>query len=215
MLTSIIGCGGTASSSAVSAGQQIIAKARAAHLLDATFTITWVNQELSGTIDHFIGQGKVTLHPYRSDVHVRTAPTDYPADTLEDIADYATKVVYFRDSLLPGTAGTTWHKSEGPPAAFELANIPLIYQQLSSATLVGKEQVSGITTWHIRGTLTAPDIYNANETDSAVIDIYLRQDTYLPVKLVAHVTGSTPQDDTLIYTAFNTGVTINLPTVGQ
>src|SRR5579883_1512478 len=100
--------------------------------------------------------------------------------------------------------------------AFDLTAMPLIYPQLTNATLAGTDHMNSIAVWHIHGTLTAADSFYTGKTDTAVLDVYLRQDNYLPVKLLAHVTTpDTIQDDTFVYTAFNTGVTILLPTVGQ
>jgi hypothetical protein len=49
-----------------------------------------------------------------------------------------------------------------------------------------------------------------------VIDAYLRQDTFLPVEMTMHVTTvDTSEDDTILYTAFNTGLSISLPPTDQ
>jgi hypothetical protein len=216
LLASIAGCGsGSTSNNATSPGQQIIVKARAAHLLDATFTITWTDQEAAtGAAQQFTGQGKVTLHPYRSECSMQSID-GYPTNIFEDIIDYTTKAEYLKSNILDPT-GPIWRKSTRPPRAFDLTAMPLIYPQLTNATLAGTDHMNSIAVWHIHGTLTAADSFYTGKTDTAVLDVYLRQDNYLPVKLLAHVTTpDTIQDDTFVYTAFNTGVTILLPTVGQ
>ncbi len=191
-----------------SPGEKIIIQSRTAHLLDATFKIAYINDEG----DQYLGTGELTTKPHRTEEILQSVNT-YPLIMQADILDYATQADYYKDTLInPDQHG--WGKLRGFPSGFETTILPLIYQRLSDATLIGTEQVNGMTVWHIYGTLTAPDEFYTNTTDTAQIDVYLRQDSYLPVKLLVHVTGGVMEDDMFEFTAFNTGVSIKLPKVG-
>ncbi len=50
-------------------------------------------------------------------------------------------------------------------------------------------------------------------TADTTTDIYIRTDNYRVQKITAHTAGTTPSDTTLAFTAYDTGVTIDLPQV--
>jgi len=50
-------------------------------------------------------------------------------------------------------------------------------------------------------------------TADTTTDVYIRTDNYRVQKITAHTAGTTPSDTTLAFTAYDTGVTIDLPRV--
>lgn len=88
------------------------------------------------------------------------------------------------------------------PLASSVANSSSIaqYASLAHVTLVGTETVDGFVCWHLHG--------NVPTSTSIVMDIWVRQDTYFPVKEQIVASNLTI---TYIYTAWNTGVVITAP----
>jgi hypothetical protein len=158
--------------------------------------------------------GRLTTQPYRTDVtFTLSAGTAGNASfTAEDIADFATNIDY--DKTLASTTDLfpvddKWSKLALNGPLFDLSNSPLLYLHLPHATLVDTNAIHGIAVWHVRDTLT-------DQGQTGVIDAYLRQDTFLPVEMTMHVTTvDTSEDDTILYTAFNTGLSISLPPTDQ
>jgi hypothetical protein len=100
-----------------------------------------------------------------------------------------------------------WHYAQVPESIFWLPKAALDYLQMTNATLMGTEHLDGVTVWHVRGTLKYLLGF------SGLIDVYLRQDTYLPVEMVIHEVSQDidTQEEAFHYTSFNAGLSIRLP----
>jgi hypothetical protein len=220
LILAVAGCGtsirGAASATAAasatpSPGERVIQQARTAHLVDATFTIaivmnstSSVNQEppTSGS-----GTGMLTTQPKRTAVAYRLV-SGAAVDDNQDIVDFATDTDYSKNSLLMPDS-SKWFPVRMTASIFDVPTAPFAYLQLADATLIGSELVTGVAVWHVRGTL-------ADRGETGVIDAYLQQDTYLPVRLVQHVTDASGTEvDTFVFTTVNTAVTIALPPPDQ
>lgn len=132
------------------------------------------------------------------------------AVALDEVVDGATNATYTRITSPAQMASKTWKKdtsSSGGGSGSDML-VGSLYGKLSQVKLIGTEQVNGVATWHLQGTV------NGSSSDGAeTIDVYVHQSDYLPAELVVHSTGTDPVDATLIYTSLNSGVSIDLPTV--
>jgi hypothetical protein len=82
---------------------------------------------------------------------------------------------------------------------------------LKNVTLVGSDTVDGTAVWHIKGTTTP----TTQSGESGTADLYVTKDKYLPKKVVETVTGSAAGTFTLLFTSYDTGITIDLPPADQ
>ncbi len=123
----------------------------------------------------------------------------------QTIYDEATQTEYDLDPA--AYSDEQWHQAQIPESVFWLPVASLDYLHMTNATLVGTEHLDGVAVWHIRGTLKYLLSFSGD------IDVYLRQDTYLPVEMVIHevTQGTGTQEETFQYTSFNTGLAIRLP----
>lgn len=227
-LVLLAGCGGpgagakpaATATATLSQGQQVLQRARAANLTDATFTLT---AHLTGTATQgtlistgpstSTGHGTLTMDPRRIQVAYRlvsdSTPAAFTPGDFESILDYVTTTEYNKPSQWnPGT--DMWDRLPGTGSQWAIPASVLAYWQLTDATLVATEQVAGVAVWHIRGAL-------ANKYGPVTVDAYLARDTYLPVQETLHLTllDKDQEDDAYVFTAVNTGVTIALPLPDQ
>ncbi|HEX6544062.1 MAG TPA: LppX_LprAFG lipoprotein [Ktedonobacterales bacterium] len=193
---------------ATPSAQQILTNAKNAHLTDETFTLT-LQGAASGTQVKVDGTGKATENPARVSMSLSTE-VNGTTISLDEIVDGASNTAYTRITAPPQLATKTWTKtstSSSPISGSDLqANSQLA--KLANVKLVGSEQVNGVATWHIQGTVD-----DSSLGGNATVDAYVRQSDYLPVKITVHSTGDTALDLTIVYTAINTGIKIDLPNV--
>jgi hypothetical protein len=205
----------------ITTGQQVIERSQTAHLLDATFTLSWIINSTSTFVKNVppifgSGNGKLTTHPRRDEIFdqqsISGETSVYEEETIDD---YATQTAYLWDGFPGEQPNSNWIKTEDNARMFSPPGAALIYLHLKAATLVGAEQVNGTEVWHVRGTLV--DRFNTGVIyETGVIDAYLRQDTYLPFKMQIHVTSpDTSEDYTYLYTALNSGISISLPRANE
>lgn len=191
----------------------ILAKAKAAKLKDATYTITIKvgSTNLAGNITGS-GDGKLTTHPQRSSstINFSVSNTTFAYEIITDGKDTYTKQ----------RSEAKWSKN-----AVTLPVNPsdsLNYDQMKNPTLVGAETINGITTWHLKSvgqTTVTSATATANPTPTTVSgseDLWVRQDNAYPVKIIidASQVGGTATITTQ-YSAWDTGITIDLPAPDQ
>jgi hypothetical protein len=217
----LIGCTapGVAVSGASSppSAQTILHKVQQAQFKDATFSLSFTGS-FSGTSGTGTGTGKITKHPERSDISL-TVPVEGQPVTLEVITDVATSSEYSKitNSPIPGF-GDQWIQSplgssSTSSSLVDTSQITSYLNGLTNVRLVGSETIDGTAEWHIKGTTTQSTATQSGE--SGTTDLYVTKDTYLPKKVVETVTGSAAGTFTLLFTAYDTGITINLPPADQ
>lgn len=191
----------------------ILAQAKAAKLKDATYTIAiaFAATGLAGNITG-AGDGKLTTHPQRSSstINFSISNTTFAYEIITDGKDTYTKQ----------RSEAKWSKN-----AVTLPVNPsgsLNYDLMQHPTLVGAETINGIATWHLKSTgqtTVTSATATANPTPTTVSgteDIWVRQDNAYPVKIIidASQVGGTATITTQ-FSAWDTGVTIALPTPDQ
>jgi hypothetical protein len=191
--------------------QQILGCARHAHLADATIQVTLdsssAGRDLTGT-----GTIKFTRQPERIDttLTLSSGSTSF-AVTSEEIADAATKTTYINVSSPPLLVTDGWKKAGTEATGSDIASFDrvLAYDNLTHPHLVGATTSQGIAVWQIRGVTTEA----AEAAAQATTDVYLRRDTCLPVRTVLTLSGESTSTITYQYTAVNTGLVIQIPTI--
>jgi hypothetical protein len=200
----------------------LLRQASTADWRDVTFTISFNANELGQAVNG-TGSGKATKSPQRVELHL-TLPLTIEGTTsqiaIDEVVDSATSTAYSRISGIPGLPSSgQWTKSPinaaissgSPVDPTSITN----FSGLQNAKLIGAGTLNGVAVWHIQATQT-----QAGTT--ATTDIYIRQDNHYPLKVTAHATvASTPDatntatttDATILFTQYNSGVTITLPTV--
>ena len=168
----------------ISSGERILQHAQHVPLHDVIYTL---NGELKLTADTS-GIGPVPPLISMGTGEMSGNPLYYEAN-LYDISGMKhthEQIIYVQATQTEYDLNPTefsdenWHQAQVPESIFWLPKAALDYLQMTNATLVGTEHLDGVTVWHVRGTLK----YLLSE--SGVIDVYLRQDTYLPVETVIH-----------------------------
>lgn len=204
--------GVAAKPTATPTAQQILTNAKNAKLTDETFTLTMHSSSqgtpsATGAIDA-TATGKATTNPER--IAMSMSMTLAGSQIAVDIVfDGATKDTYTKITAPAALATNTWQKSTDTNGLFSAGDTQLLpsYDKITNPKFIGIEQVNGVSVWHVQGTTVAS---GADET----VDVFVRKSDYLPVKMEVQSTGSTGIDMTIIYTAVNTGVSIDLPVVG-
>ena len=206
------GGGAKATPTATPGAAQILAKVKGLQFKDATFTMNFTFMEQGQNITGS-GGGKITKNPDRSDIQLAfplaISGSQYNVQ-YEVITDGGT--TYTMISGIPGlstngmwTKGTTDSSSSSPFG--NTSQFGDFTSNFGSPTLVGTDTVNGVAVYHLKGTDTT--------TAGSVIDLYVRKDNYQPVKADFTETGSTSGNFTLIFTAFNSGISIATPSPDQ
>jgi hypothetical protein len=215
----ISGCspvaGPAAKPTATPTAQQILAHAKSAKLTDETFTLTMQTPEqatpqptpsITGSINA-TATGKATSNPERvaMSMSMTVAGTTIAFD---EVFDGPTKSTYIKITAPASLATNTWQKNPVGSDLFSASSMQLLpsYDKVTNPKLVGSEQLNGVSVWHVQGTVVQAGV---NES----VDMFVRQSDYLPAKMVIHTTGDAALDLTIVYTAVNTGITIEVPTV--
>lgn len=188
-----------------SAATRILDQAKSAGLADATFTIA-LTQTSDGVTVTGTGTGKLTTNPQR---FASTFRLTNGSLATEQVIDIPSKTTYLKFDQPPAMATTKFDKGAGTEGVPDIQQA-LVYYHLTTATLVGAERVNGVSVWHLHGTFPEAVL---RATDQA--DVYLRQDSYLPVKVEVRSTDQSVTDEVFLFTAVNTGVSIVLPTPDQ
>ena len=95
------------------------------------------------------------------------------------------------------------------PTAIARTRRRLILPSALIAFVLLTAALSGCGALNLGGAKATADTTTADTTT----DIYIRTDNYRVQKITAHTAGTTPSDTTLAFTAYDTGVTIDLPQV--
>lgn len=240
--TAVTGTAGTTTQQQQQA-MSILQHAQNAGLRDATFTLTITgNGSLttgatsSGSATPFTaaGKGKLTTSPKQVQIafdSLAIAGLATPADVIS-----TNQKIYVKIPEL----GKWISLDSSQAVGLNTINDVLGYALLQNAQLLGTENVNGVQAYHLRSSapLATTETNDASGTATHTTDLWLRQDTYFPLKMVTHVTaqgngslsntGGTPQagngtpvagsttlDQTIIFTAWNTGVTISPPSASE
>ena len=206
------GVSASATPTATPSAAQILAKVQAFNYTDASFTMslnfTDQGQTITGT-----GSGKITKNPSRADIQfafpITSQGTTYNVQ-IEVIVDGNT--TYTMISGIPGVATDgKWVESATSANSgltpFDPSQVTNLGGGLSNATLVGSETLDGVAVWHLKGTDTS--------SSGGSVDIYVRQDDYQPVKADFTETGAIGGSLSVVFTGFNTGITISTPPANQ
>ncbi len=151
--------------------------------------------------------------------------------TIEIITDTATNATYTRISGFPGIDGVSlgdgqWIKTtvsgdvpSGSPVDISSITGLTDLGKAKTAHLIGVETLDGVKVYHLQATVTTTTTFGGTSISTTTMtDYYVRQDNYRPVKIVANISGSglgssSVSTTTLAFTAYDTGVTIDLPQV--
>ncbi|HKV83176.1 MAG TPA: hypothetical protein VJN88_01375 [Ktedonobacterales bacterium] len=210
------GAGAKTTPTATPGAAQIVAHIKNLQFKDATFTMTF-NFTTQGQTVSGSGGGKFTKNPDRSDIQL-AFPLTVSGSTYnlqyEVITDGTTSYTMITSNPdIPGvstggmwTKGTTDSSSSSSPFG-NTSQFGDFATGLGSPTLVGTETVNGVATYHLKGTDTS--------TAGSSIDLYVRTDNYQPVKADFTETGSSSGNFTLVFTGFNSGISIATPPASQ
>lgn len=200
-LLTLTACGGASGPSA----DDILAHTQKLQITDMTMDMT-VNSIYKGNLATGSGEMKFLVDPARSDA-ILTLKVAGTTAIVEELDDISAAVVYARPVNASGATSNIWTKLSVSDNSLSYAQI-LAFDNLSDTQLVGTETQQGTAVWHIRG-----DIIGKSITSTG--DVYIRKDTYYPVKAIITDSGATPATTTLVYKAFNTGISITVPPSSQ
>jgi len=185
----------------------ILDRMHRATINDLTFTFSTTGSS-SGKPVSLTGSGTVTVNPSRMDPTMKEVMGSQSV-SFEMIVDTATNTSYekFMGMSLSNFPADTWFRSTTTQAGMKPSEF-MPWSNMSGLELVGAEQLGGHTVWHLTGSAAMQSGVNSS------MDVYVQQDTYLPMKVVMHTAGSTT-DSTINYTAINSGVKITMPPPGN
>jgi hypothetical protein len=91
----------------------------------------------------------------------------------------------------------------------------LDYSQLHGARVLGGESVGGVPTWRLQGThpITPALAQALGRPEILSEQVWIRQDTGYPAKMVLSVEGASNLTITYVFTQWNTGAAIGLPSL--
>jgi len=223
LAAALAGCGalnvGGAKATATPDAATILQRASTASYKDATFTLT-LSTLISGTTTTGTGSGALTKLPERAKLTLIipfTLAGTTNTVTFDIVVDKATDSTYTRITGLPvgsdkWTKTTTSSDVSGSPV-----NVSSLIDvdKLKDAKLIGVETVDGVKVYHAQatGSTTTTTAGSTPTTSDSTTDIYVRTDNYRVQKISSHITGDTASDVSLTFTAYDTGVTIDLPQV--
>jgi hypothetical protein len=185
--------------SAQAAATQILDHIQKSNITDVTLELAETYTDQGKTVATS-GPMKFTQNPARYDATLTILVGNNHA-VVEEIGDIAGGVVYAK--AISPQESTMWKKFDISSNYFSYEQV-FCFESLANAELVDTETLEGAPVWHVRGDLIGGNV-------NSKCDLYVRQDTYRPVKVVTVTTGSVPVKDTLRYTAFNSGFSIDLP----
>jgi len=192
---------------------------------DATFTFTSKVQgasSLGPVTSNETGNGKLTTNPQRSDITYSgssvVGSTQLPSSG-EIITDGTT-------AYIKPTGQTLWTKlsdaNVGNSAGGAAVGAGLTsLTNLQNIQFVGVETINGVSTWHVKGdTAGSASASGVSGSATGTVNLWVRQDNFYPVQIVVHqdVTGSQGNgtvDETVQFTAWDTGITITPPPANE
>ena len=225
----LVGCGapniGGAKATATPDAASILQRAASASFKDATFTLTSSSVVL-GTTTNGTGNGALTKSPERAKITLNipfTLAGTTSTVTFDIIVDKATDSTYTRITGLPSVGGASlgsdkWTKTSTSSAAssspVDVSSL-IDADKMKDAKVIGVETLDGAQVYHLRstGSSATATVGATPTTGDTTTDIYIRTDNYRVQKITSHTTGDSPSDLTLAFTAYDTGVTIDLPQV--
>jgi hypothetical protein len=229
LTAALSGCGalnlGSAKPTATPDAATILQRAATASYKDATFSLA-VSTAIAGTTTTSTGTGALTKSPERAKITLNipfTLEGTTNSVTFDIIVDKATDSTYTRIPGLPSVGGVPlgsdkWTKtttssdaSDSPVDVSSLIDV----DKLKDAKLIGVETLDGANVYHLQSTGSTSTTTEGSTptTSDSTTDIYVRTDNYRVQKISSHSTGDTAADVTLTFTAYDTGVAIDLPQV--
>lgn len=205
-LSVLAGCGlpfGAAHSGP--SADDILAHTQKIHIDDLTLTLME-----SGTYQgkHVMASGtvKFTQNPARYDA-ILISSAVASGSKFEEIGDITGRVLYVKLVSPPSDMSNKWVKVSFSGSSLNYAEM-FAFDNLSNAQVIGKETLQGIPVWHLQGDIIGQRI-------TFMCDVFVRQDTYSPVETLVGKSGDFQGKIVFVYTAFNTGVSIALPSSDQ
>ncbi|MGE5335206.1 MAG: hypothetical protein ACM3N4_10935, partial [Nitrososphaerota archaeon] len=157
------------------------------------------------------GDCEVTSNPQRSHTILHFTTSSGKKHTVEGITDRATNTAYTKSSIDGGSVPATWTKTTIDETTNAGSSSIMSLTTMKNATFVGADTVNGVAVWHLRGQADLPSASGLKEQ----LDYYLRQDNQYPLEIKGIISGSLQSTTTLIYTKYNTGINIALPSPDQ
>ena len=227
----------------------ILTQLQGANMQDATFTLNNLQTETLGTNVSVslatTGKGTLTHSPQRLHILLdQTGSSALQITSNEVIVDGGVLYIHLTPAQR-GKSKKTWLKLDSSLYGSSFSIIESLYigvntmdvtnyAQLTTVQLKGQEVLDGQKTWHLQGQIPNSDpsgsIGGISSSLTQTEDIWVRQDTHLPIQIILHqvqtvslpatgTTGATSigstNDLTYTFTAWNTGVTITLPPASQ
>jgi hypothetical protein len=229
LTAALSGCGalnlGGAKATATPDAATILQRAATASYKDATFSLT-VSTTIAGTMTNGTGSGALTKSPERAKITLNipfTLEGTTSNVTFDIVVDKATDSTYTRITGLPSVGGIPlgsdkWTKTSTSAAAgsspVDVSSL-IDVDKMKDAQLIGVETLGGVQVYHLqsKGSSATATADATPTTADTMIDIYVRTDNYRVQKISSHSTGDTAADTALTFTAYDTGVTIDLPQV--
>ena len=226
----LTGCGVNLPALKPPSASDLLAKVKHPGWKDATFTITDKISSQSPLVGvssiAITGAGKLTTNPARSDIVYKdtvtssAAPSGIPmsGEIISDGASLYTKSAGQSKWLKFDGCSTT--STSGSQANVLCGNIAAV-GDIKNVQFVGADTINGVATWHIKGdTAGSATGAGAQGTGTGTIDVWVRQNNFYPVKIVNHTIASSNGvnatiDQTVLFTAWDTGVTITVPSADQ
>jgi hypothetical protein len=182
---------------------QIIQKAKSAPLQDATGTA--IVTDSAG--DSASGTFTFTNNPSAYYWHLIST-----TGGVTKSVDYVSAGGYTYERQYQGAtapAGIKWTVSASGSNVVSVRSLNDTYTPFTDPTLVGKETVNGVDTYHLQQV-----IQETNDTVTA--DLWVRQDNFYPAKQVDMIaSGAASETISITYTDWDTGQKINAPPAGD
>lgn len=199
--------GGSIMPGAKPTAQNILKKAQDARVSDVTFTMK-AEVTSEGKTMKITNEGKATTNPARMALTMTMESDGQIGVVMEAVVDEATKTTYTRFTAPAMLAKKQWTKSTDTPDELYISSAHVVpeYGKLTNVSLVGEEQVNGVSVWHIKATIPAE---GSNPT--ADVELYLRQSDSLPAQMIIQDPTVASGAVTVTYKEYNTGIKIDLP----
>lgn len=157
------------------------------------------------------GECETTTNPDRNHTIIHFTTSTGTKHTVEGITDTATSISYTKSSIDGGPVPTKWTKTSLSELEGASSSPFLSLDSMKNPTLVGADTINGVAVWHVRGQADLPSASGLKEN----LDCYLRQDNQYPLEIKGTITGSMQSTTTLLFTKYNSGITIALPPADQ
>jgi hypothetical protein len=183
----------------------VLQRVKSLNITDASWTAqidgTSGGKTLAGGLS-----GHTTTNPARSD-QTCSLIINGQQFSFEVIVDAATQSTYTYYTIPVALHTGLWVKQATQQGGVNSLSGFGNWNNEQDLTVVGPDDEEGINVWHLRGTDTSSGT-------PAQDDLYINQTDFRPVQEILKATDSTGSETltmTIRYTAFNTGVEIDLP----